>query len=74
MVRFVCTVNVPTGAYAEMPGRGPRSLFGAVTARPVVGIGGDGLSESGSAQHQLTTVVAASCEVRLENYERSLLL
>lgn len=59
-VRFVCTASVPTRAYAEMSGQGPRSVLAAVTVHPVVGNGDDGVGESRSTQHQLTPRMAAS--------------
>lgn len=60
--------------YVEMSGRAPRSVLAAVTVRPVVCIDGDGVGESRSTQHELTTDVAVSGAVRLNNHEQSRLL
>jgi hypothetical protein len=68
---LVCTANVPTTVYAEMSGQESRSVLAAVTARPVVGIGGDGAGECRFPQHQLTPGLAAWWQVRLNDHERS---
>lgn len=49
---FVCTATVPTTVYAEMSGRGPRSVLAAVTVCAVVGLDGDGVGESRSTQRR----------------------
>jgi hypothetical protein len=74
LVRFVCTATVPTKVYAEMSGRGPRSVLAAVTVRPILGTDGDGVGESRSTQHQLTLPWQRGAQVRLNNHEWSRLL